>query len=191
MITRTFYACLLLSLCAATANCSSVAPATEPKYERPLPQAGSRSSSDGAFDPLEQVTNTFPQSIKLNQSSRVLEFCPDFDTCDGFVASPTVSIATLKDLGYLYIYFFSNYFDLPRWRTRPESQATAQRVLSEPEYRSCKRESDFDTARCVLLGFSQKGRIRLEFVRYDEGKRNVVPEDLVKELSEKKSPPRQ
>ncbi len=184
MITRTFYACLFL--CVFT----FLARGADPRYVRSSSQTGSPKSSN-AFDPLEQVTSSFPQSLKLNPSKRILEFCPDFDACDGFVASPTVLIATLKDFGYLYIYFFSDYFDLPRWRERPESRATAQRVLSKPEYRNCKRESDFDTARCVLLDLSQKGGIRLEFVRYDEGKRNVVPEDVVKELSQKKSPPRQ
>jgi hypothetical protein len=154
-------------------------------------RTGAVNPSDAALDPLKQVTSSFPQSIKLNQSKRILEFCPDFDTCDAFVAAPTVSIATLKDFAYLYVYFFSDYFDLPQWRERPEARASAQRVLSQPEYRNCKRDGEFDTARCVLLGLSQKGGIRLEFVRYDEGARNVVRRDVVKELSEKKSPPSQ
>jgi hypothetical protein len=159
------------------------------EYRRSSPQAGSEGSSSTAFDPLEQVTTSFPQSIKLNQSKRILEFCPD-DTCHGFVGS-AVSVITLKDFAYLYLYFFSDYTYLPAWRKRPESQTVAERVLSKPEYGNCKRNSDFDSARCVLLGLSQKGTVRLEFIRYDEGKRNVVREDIAKELSEKKSPAQQ
>lgn len=63
--------------------------------------------SDAAFDPLKQVTSGFPQSVKLNQNERIVEFCPDHETCDGLVVSPAISISTLKDVAYLYIYFFS------------------------------------------------------------------------------------
>jgi hypothetical protein len=138
---------------------------------------------DAAFDPLRPVTTAFPDSIKLNQAKRILEFCPDYDSCDGFEASPATSVATLKDAGYLYIYFFSTFYDLAKWRDHAEWRATAERVLSKPEYRNCKRDMEVDSGRCVLLGLAQKGAIRLEFVRYDEGSRNVVKEDLVKELS--------
>jgi hypothetical protein len=144
--------------------------------------------SDAAFDPLTQVATVFPDRIKLNQTKRTLEFCPDYDTCDGFEASAATSVATLKDAGYLYIYFFSTFYDLAKWRDQAESRATAERVLSKPEYRNCKREKEVDTARCVLLGLGQKGAIRLEFIRYDEGSRNVVRENLVKELTEKPHP---
>jgi hypothetical protein len=147
-------------------------------------QQAKGANSDLAFDPLSQVTKDFPQSITVNETKRTVEFCPD-NTCDAFVASSAISVSTLKDAAYLYIYFFSGYFGLPKWRNLPESRATAERVLSKPEYRNCKRDMNVDIARCVLLGLGQKGSIKLEFIRYDEGSRNVVPEDLVKELTEK------
>ena len=40
----------------------------------------------------------------------------------------------------------------------------------------------------MLLDLSQKGAMKLEFIRYDEGGRNVVREDSVKELTEKTPP---
>jgi len=138
-------------------------------------------------DPLQQVTNGFPGSIKFDAKLRVLEFCPD-GAGDGFVASRTVSVPTLKDFGYLYIYFFSGYSELPEWRKTAEARTTAERVLSRPEYRKCKSESSIEAARCVLLNLSQNGAIKLVFVRYDEGKRNVVPENIVKELSGNRPP---
>ena len=115
MINRMFYACLLLFLYAA--SCSPVSRGADPEYGRrgPSPQTGSGSSSNAAFDPLEQVTSSFPQSVKLTQSKRILEFCPD-ETCHGFVGSADVSIATMKDFAYLYLYFFSDYTYLPEWR---------------------------------------------------------------------------
>jgi hypothetical protein len=151
-------------------------------------QQAPSTNSDAAFDPLRQVATAFPDRIKLNQTKRTLEFCPDYDSCDGFEASAATSITTLKDAAYLYVYFFSTFYDLAKWRNQNESRATAQRVLSKPEYRNCKRDTDADTARCVLLGLGQKGAIRLQFIRYDEGSRNAVKEDLVKELTEKPHP---
>jgi hypothetical protein len=148
-------------------------------------QQTTSANSDAAFDPLKQVETGFPDRVKLNQTKRTLEFCPDYDTCDGFEASAGTSVAILKDAAYLYIYFFSSFYDLAKFREHAKSRATAERVLSKPEYRNCKRDMEIDTARCVLLGLGQKGAIRLEFIRYDEGSRNVVPEDLVKELTEK------
>lgn len=140
-----------------------------------------------AEDPLRQVTDSFPNSIKLDEKRRVLEFCPD-NTCHGFVASNQVSIQTLKDFGYLYLYFFSDYVELPEWRKKPEAINTAQFVLSKPAYLRCRNQSSFQAARCVLLKLSRNGSIRQIFIRYDEGKRNVVKEDVVRELLNKKAP---
>jgi hypothetical protein len=111
----------------------------------------SETSTDAAFDPLQEITSSFPKSVKLNEKRRLLEFCPD-ETCDGFVASNEVSMASLKDFAYLYVYFFSDYLVyLPEWRNRDESKHTAERVLSKPEFLSCKSDNSRDAARCVLL----------------------------------------
>jgi hypothetical protein len=67
-------------------------------------------------------------------------------------------------------------------------QKAAERILSEPQYQACKNESDRQMARCALLDLSRNGRIKLIFVRYDENRRNVVPEDISKELSRKPAP---
>ena len=164
----------------------------------PSGRAGSRATQqvqrakdrEVGFDPLKQITASFPDSIHLNQSQRTLEFCPD-ETCHRFVGSPAVYIAKLKNFAYLYVYFFSDYYYLPGWRNRPESQATAERILSQEEYGTCKRDTNFDSARCILLDLAKKGVVRLEFVRGDEGRQNVVREDVVKEMTEKTSPPKQ
>jgi len=138
-------------------------------------------------DPLESLTSSFPKSIRIKQNGHVLEFCPD-NTCDGFVSTPSVPLAELKDFAYLYIFYFSDFVYLPEWRSRAEAKNATERVLSRPEYRKCKAQSERETARCVLLDRSHDGRIKLIFVRYDENQRNVVPEDISKELSEKPAP---
>jgi len=140
------------------------------------------------FDPLKQLTGSFPDTIELKNGGRLLEFCPD-GTCDGFVVSGTMPVATLKDFAYLYEYFFSDYTFLGEWRARQEAKDAAERVLSKPEYRNCKSDSNREAARCVLLGLSRNGRVRLIFVRYDEGERHAVRRDIVKQLTEKEPIP--
>ena len=139
-------------------------------------------AADQQFDPLKQITKTFPGTIEFKEKRTVLEFCPD-NTCHGFQVSPTVSRSDLKNFAYLYIYFFSDYYDLGEWRQTPAAKETAERILSDAEYRTCKSEDNFSSAKCVLQKLAGNGRIKLLFIRYDENKRNVVHEDLAQELA--------
>jgi hypothetical protein len=154
------------------------------------PQATKIEANDAAFNPLLQISRSFPGSIKINEKKRLLEFCAD-NSCDGFSASNDVSISTLKDLAYLYIYYFSDYLVyLPGWRKRAETRIAAEHVLSRPEYSGCKNENDRNAARCVLFHLSRNGRIKLLFIRYDEGERGAMTMDIVNALSDKKSEPK-
>jgi len=146
-------------------------------------------AADDQFDPLKQVTETFPKSIGLKNKGKLLEFCPD-NTCHGFSASDNISVATLKDFAYLYVYFFSDYYALPEWRSKEDVKNTAERVLSKPEYSGCRKENSRESARCVLLDLSRNGKIKLLFIRYDEGQRNVVHENISEQLSEKSPTPK-
>ena len=134
-------------------------------------------ASEVAVDPLQELKGSFPDSIKLNVGGKKsVEFCPD-NTCDYLVAGQEISAETLKDFAYLYIFFFSDYFVLDEWRNRKESMAIAKKILSKPDYRDCKKDED-DAARCILQKLARTYKIKLYFVRYDEGKRNLVPEDI-------------
>jgi len=146
------------------------------------PQNAGNQPVSANINPLKSLTRSFPKSVSLKENGHLLEFCPDY-TCDAFVSSASVPPAELRDFAYLYIYYFSDFVYLPDWRSQPEAKSTAMRVLSNPEYRNCKKQSDQETARCVLLERSGGGRIKLIFVRYDENERNVVPLDIDKEIS--------
>jgi hypothetical protein len=158
-------------------------------FGNPAQQYAGAGSAVHVSDPLASLSSTFPHSIALKQNGHLLEFCPD-NTCHGFVSSGSVPVAVLKDFAYLYIYFFSEYAYLPDWRNHPEAKDTAQRILAKPGYRKCKAESDLQSARCVLLDLARNGKIKLIFIRYDEHQRNVVPEDITKELSNIPDSPR-
>lgn len=140
--------------------------------------------ADTASDPMKEFSKTFPDTVEIKNKGRLLEFCPD-GTCDGFVTSGNVSLSKLKDFAYLYVYFFSDYTFLGEWRSKEEAKNTAERILAKPEYRSCKNENSREAARCVLRDLSKGGRVKLIFVRYDEGERHAVPKNLAERLSEK------
>lgn len=144
----------------------------------------SAQSADSASDPMKQLSKNFPDTVAIKNKGSLLEFCPD-GTCDGFVTSGSMSVPTLKDFAYLYVYFFSDYTFLGEWRSKGEAKSTAEGILSKPEYRSCKKEDSRETARCVLRDLSKGGRVKLIFVRYDEGERHAVPKNLAERLSEK------
>jgi hypothetical protein len=162
------YGKICLSLLFMAPACSLAAPCTELKSK--------------SFDPLTQITSAFPKSIEIKDKPRLIEFCPD-NTCDAFATSDSVSLATLKDFAYLYIYFFSDFYVLQEWRGHDEAKETSERVLSKPEYRNCRKESSREAARCVLLDLSRNGKTRLLFINYDEGQRNVTRENIAKHLS--------
>lgn len=147
--------------------------------QNPKTQAGQTS-----VDPLKSLTTSFPKSVRVKQNGHLLEFCPD-NTCDGFVSSIGVPVAELKEFAYLYIFYFSDFIYLQDWRRQPEPKKVAEQILSNPAYDKCKNLTKVETARCLLLDRSRGGRIKLIFVRYDENQRNVVLEDIRKEVSER------
>jgi len=148
----------------------------------------SAQTADSASDPMKQLSKTFPDTVAIKNKGRLLEFCPD-GTCDGFVTAGNMSVPTLKDFAYLYVYFFSDYTFLDEWRSKEEAKNTAGQILAKPQYKNCKNENSHEAARCVLRDLSKGGRVKLIFVRYDEGERHAVPKNLAERLSEKQDAP--
>ena len=97
-------------------------------------------------------------------------------------------MVTLKDFAYLYVYFFSDYTFLDDWRNTEDAKNTAKQVLAQPIYHSCENANSREAARCVLRDLGRNRRIRLIFVRYDEGQRNVVRENIAEKLSTETDP---
>jgi hypothetical protein len=72
---------------------------------------------------------------------------------------------------------------LDDWKGTEDAKKTAIRVLGQTQYLTCKNVDSREAARCVLRDLSRNGRIRLIFVRYDEGERHAVRENLQEKLS--------
>ena len=178
----------LAILCFVLVACGFGAKAGRPQSaQAPRPmvqQDGSAPTQNAPFDALKELATAFPHAITTKRNGHVLEFCPD-GTCDGFAAPGDMPEATLRDFAYLYEYFFSGYTFLDQWRARQGAKDAAQRALAKSEYQDCRRDTPRDAARCVLATISRTGRVRLIFVRYDEGERHVVPVNLAKQLAER------
>jgi len=149
----------------------------------------SQVSNAKGFDPLQQLEKAFPDTVEVKNHGSLLEFCPD-GTCDGFVTSGSVPLPTLKDFAYLYTYFFSDNITLDDWKATEGAKEMANRVLGQSQYLACKNADNREAARCVLRDLSRNGRIRLIFVRYDEGERHAVSEDLQEKLANGTTPKR-
>lgn len=139
-------------------------------------------ANERPYDPQQQLQRAFPDTVEIKDHGKLLEFCPD-GTCDGFVTSGNVPLPTLKDFAYLYVYFFSDNVTLDDWKSTAGAKEMADRVLGQSQYLACKNVDRLEAARCVLRDLSHNGRIRLIFVRYDEGERHAVREDLQEKLA--------
>jgi hypothetical protein len=139
----------------------------------------------GSTDPIQVISKNF-QDIKVQSEKdgkRSIEFCPD-NTCDFFLARKEVSLESLKDFAYIYIYFFSGYYVLEKWRSGEEPTSLARQILSKPVYQDCKQTTNKEAARCLLRRLSRESGIELYFVRYDENKRHVEPADIIEVTAE-------
>jgi hypothetical protein len=139
-------------------------------------------ADDRQSDPLQQLQKAFPDTVELKNHGKLLEVCPD-GTCDGFVTSGNVPVPTLKDFAYLYVFFFSDNVTFDDWKRTEDAKKTAERLLAQNQYLSCANADSLETARCVLRDLSRGSRIRLIFVRYDEGERHAIPESLSEVLA--------
>lgn len=145
------------------------------------PSAVPHQARSETTDPLKQITQAFPGSLQVSTKRLAVEFCPD-NTCDGFIGSH-VTVTQLKDFAYLFIYFFSDFNVLQKWRDGDEPRTVAERTLSRPEYQVCPQTESRDKARCVLSRLSGNGRIRLLSIRYDENQRVATGRNLAKALA--------
>lgn len=135
-------------------------------------------ASNSLDDPFLELTSQFPDAIQLKiNGKKSVEFCPD-NTCDLVVAIKSVSIDTLKDFTYLYIYFFSDYYVLDDWRKSKRPMLIAENILSKKKYQACRNSNQKEAASCLLRRLSRKNHIELFFVRYDENIRSVVQIDV-------------
>jgi hypothetical protein len=130
---------------------------------------------------FRQLDKSYPKQFEVKKKEKlIIEFCPD-NTCDMFEANKQILPETFVDFVYIYLYFFSDYYVLDEWRTSAEEILMVGNILKRPSYSLCKKSTPGETASCLLRYLSQKNKIRLYSIRYDEGTRNVVRLDVQKE----------
>ncbi len=108
-----------------------------------------------------------------------LQYCPD-NTCERFCCSTSKCDGSLLDFSFLYLSHISGYTALSEFKTKEAPRAT-RGVLARLRA-SCQQSSERDAVVCILRALSKTDRIRISFVRYDEGQRNEEAVDLEREL---------
>lgn len=127
-----------------------------------------------------EIQSKFPNSVKVvTEPEGYFEFCPD-NTCDLLKAKKPISADVLLDIGYLYVYYFSDYFELEEWRKRKQASVIARAILSKPDYAACGNAKQKKQARCVLQSVMKDSDVTLYFVRYDEKERHLKRVNLPK-----------
>ncbi len=135
-----------------------------------IPSFASTLESIPAF---QEINKAFPEGMRIKQNKQqVMEFCPD-NTCDAFVGGKEIPIERMMDFAYIFVYYFSDFYVLTNWRTQESSTITIKKILNKPDYKGCKRQTQKQTARCVLHLLHKENHIKLYTVRYDEKVRHA------------------
>ena len=114
-----------------------------------------------------------------------LKYCPD-NTCERFSCSGSECNAGLLDFSFLYLSHISGYTYLSEFKKKEAPHVTPG-VLER--YRaSCPQSSERHAVVCVLRTLYKTDRVRIWFVRYDEGQRNQEAVDLERELQRSAQP---
>ena len=121
-----------------------------------------------------ELTDSFPRDTQVivEAESVTVEYCPD-NTCDVFTIDDPSGAEVLQDFAYAYLLGASTYIYLKPFQAHTDS-TTTKTVLGRYSAH-CPEDSLTQVARCVITHLIDKYPIRVSFVRYDEGERNVVP----------------
>ena len=121
-----------------------------------------------------ELTDSFPRDtqVTVEAESVTVEYCPD-NTCDVFAIDDPTGSEVLQDFAYAYLLGASPYIYLQQFQA--DADSTATRSVLGRYSAHCPQEPLVQSARCVVMYLIDKHPIRVSFVRYDEGERNVVP----------------
>jgi len=123
--------------------------------------------------------------LRPEQGGWSLQYCPD-NTCERFCCSTSKCDGSLLDFSFLYLSHISGYTALSEFKRKEALHATPG-VLARHRA-SCHQSSERDAVGGILRALSKTDRIRISFVRYDEGQRNEEAVDLEKELQRSAEP---
>ena len=138
-----------------------------------LPTVGLSSQQSNLLAPFGSIRPDV--DLRPDQGGWSLQFCPD-NTCKRFSCSTSKCDARLVDFSFLYLSHISGYTSLSAFKRREAPHVTPG-VLARHRT-SCRQSSERDAIVCVLRTLSKTDRVRISFVRYDEGQRNEEAVDL-------------
>lgn len=134
---------------------------------------GSIACAAEQFSGIARLQSRFPDSVTIESrtTGSYFQFCPD-NTCDLIKAEKPISAEELAEIGYVYIYYFSDYTELKEWRSGQAEASAAKQILSRDIYSACNDKQNMEQATCVLQLAKIRFDLSLYFVRYDENERH-------------------
>lgn len=116
----------------------------------------------------QKLLNVFLKntSIVKTRNGMQFRFCPD-NTCDLISFNKKFRENELWDIGFLYLYFSSDYSVLDSFRKESEVTNHAQKLSSKYKI---KCSNKVELSDCVSLQLQKKFSVIYSFERFDEGK---------------------
>ena len=132
-------------------------------------------------DSLSLLKNTLGDSAQSRgTNNNVIEYCPD-NTCDVFSSPEEDQPEGVADVTLIYLYFVSDYIYLDSWRTNLDIGRV--RAVLDRNAGECPTDDQSALVECVLTTLSERARVEIRFVRYDEADRHEVLVNLDEILS--------
>lgn len=113
-----------------------------------------------------------PVVVERGNNYWSVNYCPD-NTCDLIQVSTSLKEDEVRSLALGFFIYFSGYIYLNQWQEearRNESMQMELRLLSTPR---CHFRDGKQLVKCRFRELASKGKLKVFFVRFDEGKRSA------------------
>lgn len=123
---------------------------------------------NGYAEDSQKLLKTFFKNTSIVDLKNGMQFrfCPD-NTCDLISFNKKIRKKELWDIGFLYLYFSSNYSVLDTFRKSNEVTSHAQKLYAKY---NIKCSNKVELSDCVSLQLQKKFSVIYSFERIDEGK---------------------
>ncbi len=125
---------------------------------------------------MSYLRQSFPDAIEESKVRNRISIgaCPD-GTCDAVNVPSSALNRDATDALYLYLLYFSTFVLLKDWKEKPETKKIGDEIVKRhTKGKMCSRKSGVEASKCIIRELAKKNDLKFEYIRYDEGGRNVM-----------------